>query len=191
MRVETYRAGDAIKCTVDGELCTELATEVNAVYDLAKIRSATIRNTLSRALQRGYITSTSGKAFKVYGLLAETFDFPIFAIGRGGYIMLGMRRDDPARYAVIPEWSDKLTAMNRLAGHSQNGWYGDSPVIRDGPTPHWVELTGYRPNGLDIDGLLHLIGVNTIWEIVPRERTSAALSLLLQGGKLKIRMEVK
>jgi hypothetical protein len=179
-----YNPGDIFKYDTDKDLHGEMSISFTVRYNLAKLPEGQVRDKLQLALQRGYISSTSGKAFKIYCLLASCFDFPVFALGQGGSVILSFPKADPQHTHKMRELADQVYSLAKLAAM---GGYVSSPSQGRGHNPNWVTLQLSRPKNLSQVGLCNLLGAKSVGELVPKEPRQRALQALIKGETLEIK----
>lgn len=137
-------------------------------------------------LGRGWCSSLSGRAFKVYCLLAGHFDFPVFALGRGSRMIVSCRHGSPPS---VTEFIEPYEALWNLGKDPTSGnWYDRyfQTVVRRGPAAGWVMVEMNRPAKVNAQGLLNTGGWSCIWDAVPKSKILEAISAVRREEILEI-----
>lgn len=178
-----FNPADIVTFGKDKDLSDELHVQMSIRYDLGKLPDSQVRSKLELALQRGYLTSTSGKAFKIYCLLAAAFDFPVFCLGAGGYIIVSYQRNDTDAAQKV---SDLIAHAKTMAKLADPHAYQAKPGYGPGHNDHWMTAQFVRPKKLTDQGLCNLLGVQAIGELVPKENRTRALQALITGQQIAV-----
>ena len=179
-----FNPADAVTHNVDKDLAGEMRVEIDIRYDLNKLGDGQVRRKLELALQRGYLTSTSGKAFKVYCLLAAAFDFPIFCLGAGGYIILSYEAGDADATRRVQEVIEQAKVLMKLADPKG---YIARPGFGPGHNERWRTAQFTRPTKMTDQGMCAMLGVKSLGELGSKENRTRALQALIKGEQLAIR----
>lgn len=177
-----FTPAQMITWTTDKNLNDEMQIETIVKYDLAKL-TGRVHGAVQLALQRGYHNATSGKAFKVYCLLAAAFDFPVFCLGQGGYIILSFDKNSDEAVRNVKVIVEQARTLSKLANPKA---YVSQPSFGSGHKAGWGSVYFTRPTALTDEGLCNLLDVRDVSELVPKENRMRALQALLGGEKLQI-----
>lgn len=148
------------------------------------LKSQTITN-----LKRGWASSLTGRAFTLYQVLATKFDIPVFSVGRAEKCVISYHRDRGDAYKL--KIVNDLRIMWKLANPGEDQRHDDwrwrhSVYDEEGHRPEWRQLTAYRPQILDIRALCHMMEVNNIFDVVPKENVLNAIRALETGESIDI-----
>lgn len=141
--------------------------------------SSGVKSQVLTNLRRGWCSSLSGQAFTMYQILAETFNFPVFSVGRSERCLISLQSDCSPTDPRVLEITDKLKIMWKLAyGGSDKAdaheWRFRTYIER-GHAPGWVTINCTRPQVLDVRALCHMLDINNIFDVVPKERCLEAM----------------
>lgn len=178
-----YDPSRVFRFDTDSDLTDEMSLDLTVTYDLSKLKSGRLKNTLETALQRGFLTSTSGKAFKVYCLLAAAYNFPVFCLGQGGYLIMSCENTADEKHKLT-RVAEEAYAIAKLANPKA---YIHKPRWGWGHTKGWVSMRMSRPQALTDIGLRNLLGVDAISELVNEDGRFKAIEALVRGAQLVIR----
>lgn len=163
--------------TVDRELWQYVRLQSTIFVMLSKMSPALHRQT-ELNLGRGWCSSISDRAFKLYCMFAARFEFPVFVLGRSHMIIVSCKRGSPAKMKEFVEKYEALWSLGKVPEdrHWRDHYFNTH--ITEGPADGWAMITMNRPRNMSIQGLLHAGGWNTIWDVVPKDRTLEALAAL-------------
>jgi hypothetical protein len=145
------------------------------------VKSQTLTN-----LRRGWISSLSGQAYTIYQVLAAKYDFPVFSVGRAERCILSLPVRDRDN---VEEINKQLRIMWQLANPDtpkEHVEWRFRTYTEEGHNPNWVQCTATRPQQLDIRALCHMLNVDNIFQIVPKEHTLEAMRAIDQGALIDI-----
>lgn len=172
-----------VDISVDGDVSEYVQVAAAATYDLSKINDA-MKAQSRLNLKRGWCSAMSGKNYTLHQVMCAVFDFPFFSVGRADMCVISV---GPGMNVDADEVLKQLRSMWSLAGNQMNehSWrYHNS--IRDGHAVGWQQVHAMRPKQLDIRGLCHILQVDAITSLIPRDRMLAALSALETGKVLEL-----
>lgn len=172
---------------IDADVGSFARIQATALIRLDQLSDHTRRQAVLN-LTRGWCSSLSGPSFKLYHILAGRFGFPVFAIGRGSAMLVSCREGPKAAEELAlrfaPLWQlGKDAARARSWRQMQFHW-----CTRPGPTPGWTMLNMSRPNGMTIDGVLATGGWKSIFDVVPKYATLAAIAAVQRRETLEFQL---
>lgn len=158
----------------------ELRLSCTAEIDLGAL-SDSIRNTLRKGLERGYLAATKGKAWTIYNLLAEKWQFPVVAFGTAS----GQFNIDLPESVNSEVWNDLITLQKLTKGrYYPAARYSNQYRTLKGYNRWWAS----KPPGMTLNTVLHMLKINHIRELVPKEPQLAAMSALLSGELVSLNL---
>lgn len=163
------------------------SVSTDATIDLSRLPDGVRSQTLTN-LRRGSASALSGEAAMVYHLLASAYDIPVFSVGRSDQCILSFRMDTDGTIMRTKVVED-IEAMWRLA-FASNGPVGYRPYFRiserHGHRKGWVQIQSQRPAAMTLQSLLTMMGVETIWDVVPKDHCQKAMMAVERGDRIVI-----
>lgn len=184
--VNKYFLDNMVLVASNAHLERYLKCEMKAVLDLSNVPENT-KNQLLLNLRRGYCSSVTGVSYVLYRTLAHIFEFPVFSLGRGHSIII-----------AIPKRQDKQKVLENLRAvwllarpetDNRQGFWHDSFMSQRAGLKHdkWHEYWIPRVKTMDMGSVCGALGVNNLWQIIPKSRADLATSALLRGSKIELK----
>lgn len=173
---------------VDKDISEMLLLRCAAELDLSRVPDRVKSQTITN-LKRGWVSSMSGQAFTLYQILASKFDFPVFSVGRAERCLISYRMDqgDEYKMKIVADLKVMWKLANPGEGSNNDDWrWRHSVYDQEGHNPEWRTITCYRPQILDMRALCHMMNVNNVFEIVPKDSVLNAIRALEAGERIDI-----
>lgn len=170
---------------VDAQLVDYMQLRSTVTICLEKVEDSVRRQT-ALSLGRGWCSSLSGRPYKLYYLLAVRFGIPIFCLGRASEMVVSCRTLEERRELIA-----KFEALWNLGRNPKGQHWRDQHFRKHavpGPAAGWTMIFMNRPTNVSVEGLIHTAGWDSIFDVVPRDATQAALSALLRKETLEVQI---
>ena len=179
---------ELINIDIDSSLIDCLEVQPTVYYQLDKL-TPRLKSNAATSLRRGWCNAGSGKGYILHQVLCAVFDIPVFVIGRNDTCIFSIPNN--GNLVKHKEQIDsEFKALWLLINPNAASWWWRNGTYM-GHNDNWIQMHYVRPPDFSIEGLTHLLKVDTVLDFCDKKNILAALTALEQNVKLDISNMVK